>query len=83
MRGVSKAQKPRTMETAVTDKINDPHSTPDRTPNVRTLCPADSGNRGKRAKDGTGVVEGSGAGAGGGGNPEDYDSDDAGGGSAQ
>ena len=40
-------------------------------------------NRGHRASQGSGVVEGSGASAGGGGNPEDYDSDSAGGGAAQ
>lgn len=40
-------------------------------------------NRGRRAKPGSGVVEGSGAAAGGGGNPEDYDSDAAGGGKAE
>lgn len=65
------------------DNPTDPHVTPDRTPKVSTLQPADPDNRGKRAKDGTGEVEGSGAGAGGGGNPEDFDSDDAGGGRAQ
>ena len=40
-------------------------------------------NRGHRAREGSGVVEGSGAGAGGRGNPEDYDSDPAAGGTAQ
>lgn len=40
-------------------------------------------NRGHRAREGSGVVEGSGAAAGGGGNPEDYDSDPVSGGSAQ
>lgn len=40
-------------------------------------------NRGHRATEGSGVVEGSGAGAGGGGNPEDYDSDDVAGGNAE
>lgn len=67
----------------MTDKPTDPHIAPDRTPQTSTLPPADSDNRGKRAKDGTGEVEGSGASAGGGGNPEDFDSDDAGGGRAQ
>jgi hypothetical protein len=40
-------------------------------------------NRGHRAREGSGVVEGSGAAAGGGGNPEDYDSDPVSGGAAQ
>jgi hypothetical protein len=40
-------------------------------------------NRGRRATQGSGVVEGSGAGAGGGGNPEDYDSDPVAGATAQ
>jgi hypothetical protein len=48
-----------------------------------TLDRTDEGNRGHRAKDGSGIVEGSGASAGVGGNSEDYDSDSAGGGEAK
>lgn len=67
----------------MTAKTTDPHSTPSRTTKIITPRPAETDNRGKRAKDGTGEVEGSGAGAGGGGNPEDFDTDGAGGGTSQ
>lgn len=67
----------------MTENPTDPHSTPDRTTKIVTPRPAKTANRGKRAKDGTGEVEGSGAGAGGGGNPEGFDSDDVDGGTTQ
>ena len=70
----------------------DPYSPPvyqgDQDANIKADAPlplntGKDHNRGRRAKPGSGVVEGSGAAAGGGGNSEDYDSDPVGGGKAE
>lgn len=74
------------------DRAADPFSPPvyqgDQDAEIKAArpLPLNSGsdhNRGRRAKPGSGVVEGNGAAAGGGGNPEDYDSDAISGGTAE
>ena len=75
--------------TIATEQTRNPNISTENQPKGSARRPSDTldrleaDNRGHRAKDGSGVVEGSGASAGGGGNPENYDSDTAGGGEAQ
>lgn len=75
--------------TVATEQTRSPNISTENQPKGSARRPSDTldrpeaDNRGRRAKDGSGIVEGSGASAGGGGNPEDYDGDSAGGGEAQ